>query len=199
MGILRFSTQGGVAAGVRRIEAVTGGSAYDMVAEIEHRLAKVGEALRAQPEHLLRKAEQLVAERDKLEARLEEAQKGGGAAVGAGGQELQLHGVSVTLAETDSENRDELARLADGFRGGRSKSVLVLFGTAGRGAIHAALTDDLVAAGRKAGDLVNRLAAISGGKGGGRPAFASAGAGDAALLGKAREEAPRIVTEWLAG
>jgi alanyl-tRNA synthetase len=112
---------------------------------------------------------------------------------------LQLHGVSVTLAETDSENRDELARLADGFRGGRSKSVLVLFGTAGRGAIHAALTDDLVAAGRKAGDLVNRLAAISGGKGGGRPAFASAGAGDAALLGKAREEAPRIVTEWLAG
>ena len=76
---------------------------------------------------------------------------------------------------------------------------MVLFGTTGRGAIHVALTDDLVQAGRKAGDLVNRLAAISGGKGGGRPAFASAGAGDPALLGKAREETPRVLQEWLAG
>ena len=77
--------------------------------------------------------------------------------------------------------------------------MLVMFGTAGRGAIHVALTDDLVAKGRKSGDLVNRLAAVSGGKGGGRPTFASAGAGDPALLGRVREEAPRILGEWLGG
>ncbi len=199
MGLFRFSTQGGVAAGVRRIEAVTGASAYDMVSEIEARLAKVGEALRSQPEHLLRKAEQLIAERDRLEAKLAEAQKQGGGAAGAGGEELQLHGVTVTLADTDSEDRDELGRLADGFRSGRSAGVLVMFGTAGRGAIHVALTDDLVARGKKAGDLANRLAAVSGGKGGGRPAFASAGAGDPALLPRVREEAPRILGEWLGG
>jgi alanyl-tRNA synthetase len=62
-----------------------------------------------------------------------------------------------------------------------------------------ALTDDLVKSGRKAGDLVNRIAALSGGKGGGRPHFASAGAGDATRLGSAREATPSLVAEWLGG
>ena len=52
-------------------------------------------------------------------------------------------------------------------------------------------------AGRKAGDLVNRIAAVSGGKGGGRPGFASAGAGDPARLGAAREATPALVAAWL--
>ena len=77
--------------------------------------------------------------------------------------------------------------------------MLVLFGTGGRGAIHAAVTDDLVQTGRKAGDLVNRIAALSGGKGGGRPHFASAGAGDVARLPAARAETPAIVADWLEG
>jgi alanyl-tRNA synthetase len=200
VGLFRVNAQGGVAAGVRRIEAVTGAVAYESVDQLEARLAQLADALKAQPEHLVRKAEQLVTERARLEARLAEAMKqGGGGAAGAGGQELQVNGVTVTMGETDSENRDELGRMADGFRSNRHRGVLVLFGTTGRGAIHVALTDDLVQAGRKAGDLVNRLAAISGGKGGGRPAFASAGAGDPALLGKAREETPRVLQEWLAG
>ncbi len=200
IGLFRFSTQGGVAAGVRRIEAVTGPAAYVAVEELEGRLAQVGEALKAQPDHMVRKAEQLVAERARLEARIEALlERGGQGAGAAAGQELRVNGVSVTLADTDSENRDELGRMADSFRSGRSEGVLLLFGTAGRGAIHAAVTDDLVARGRKAGDLVNRLAAVSGGKGGGRPTFASAGAGDPALLGKVREEAPRILGDWLAG
>jgi alanyl-tRNA synthetase len=200
VGLFRVNAQGGVAAGVRRIEAVTGAVAYESVDQLEARLAQLADALKAQPEHLVRKAEQLVTERARLEARLAEAMKqGGGGTGGAGGQELQVNGVTVTMAETDSENRDELGRMADGFRSNRQRGVMVLFGTTGRGAIHVALTDDLVQAGRKAGDLVNRLAAISGGKGGGRPAFASAGAGDPALLGKAREETPRVLQEWLAG
>jgi alanyl-tRNA synthetase len=77
--------------------------------------------------------------------------------------------------------------------------VLALFGAEGRGAIHVALTDDLVERGLKAGDLVNRIAAVSGGKGGGRPHFASAGAGDPARLPEARAAAAAIVTEWLRG
>jgi alanyl-tRNA synthetase len=105
----------------------------------------------------------------------------------------------VTLGETDLENRDEVAALADGFRSGKSNSVLVLFSAAGRGAVHAAVTDDLVKAGRKAGDLVNRIAAVSGGKGGGRPGFASAGAGDPTRLGAARAAAPGLIERWLGG
>jgi alanyl-tRNA synthetase len=90
-----------------------------------------------------------------------------------------------------------LGQIADSFREGKQNAVLVLFSSAGRGAIHVTLTDDLVRAGRKAGDLVNRIAALSGGKGGGRPHFASAGAGDPQRLLAARAATPELVTEWL--
>lgn len=87
--------------------------------------------------------------------------------------------------------------MADRFREGKGNAVLVLFSTGGRGAIHVSVTDDLVAAGRKAGDLVNQIAALSGGKGGGRPHFASAGAGDPTKLSAARAATPALVSAWL--
>lgn len=107
--------------------------------------------------------------------------------------------MTITVGATSAEDKDEIGALADRFREGRSGAVLVLFSDAGRGAIHAAVTDDLVQAGRRAGDLVGRLAAVSGGKGGGRPHFASAGAGDVARLPEARQQAPAIVARWLKG
>ena len=199
VGLFRFTSQGGVAAGVRRVEAVTGAEAYTLLAALEDRWARLGEILKAQPEHLVRRAEQLVAERARLETRIEALRSQGGGAPGAipGGEELRVNGVTVLLAETDAEDRDEIGRAADGFRINRKAGVMVLFGTAGRGAIHVALTDDLVQAGRKAGDLVNRIAAVSGGRGGGRPAFASAGAGDPTLLAEARRAVPAILEAWL--
>jgi alanyl-tRNA synthetase len=196
LGLFRFSGQGGVAAGVRRIEAVTGPGAYAVVDELEGRLGEVAAVLKSQPEHVAKRVESLLAERAKLEARLAEALKSGGGSV-SGQKTLEVDGVQVTVAETQSEDRDELGQVADQFRSGRDRSVLVLFGVAGRGAVHVALTDDLVRQGRKAGDLVNRIAAVSGGKGGGRPTFASAGAGDVARLGAARDATPALVEEWL--
>jgi alanyl-tRNA synthetase len=59
------------------------------------------------------------------------------------------------------------------------------------------VTEDLVAQGVKAGDIVKELAASTGGKGGGRPHFASAGVGDAGLLGTARAQTPTIVRRFL--
>ena len=136
-------------------------------------------------------------QRAQLEARLDQARKSGGADVPLRGDTQQVGAVALTLGETDSEDREELGRVADAFRAGKSASVLVLFSGTGRGAIHAALTDDLVRAGRKAGDLVNRIAAVSGGKGGGRPHFASAGAGDVGRLADARSQTPALVAGWL--
>jgi len=198
VGLFQFSSQGGVAAGVRRIEAVTGPEAYTHVEALQARIHQAAGALKAQPEHLLRKLQQLLEERDKLAARVGDLLKGGVAAP-VSGQTLQIDGVAVTLGETDTEDRNEVLALADGFRTGKSGAVLVLFGTGGRGAVHVAVTDDLVKAGRKAGDLAGRIAAVSGGKGGGRPQFASAGAGDPSRLPAAREQAPRIIMAWLRG
>ncbi|HEU4681368.1 MAG TPA: DHHA1 domain-containing protein, partial [Gemmatimonadales bacterium] len=196
IGTFRLSGQSGVAAGVRRIEAVTGTGALRAIGELERRLAAVAEALKAQPEHLLRRVEQLLDERARLETRLAETlRSGSGGAVR--GEVSNVGGVELTIAETASEDRAELGQIADSFRNGRHSAVLVLFSSAGRGAIHVSLTDDLVSAGWKAGDLVNRIAALSGGKGGGRPHFASAGAGDPGLLPAARSATPDLVASWL--
>jgi alanyl-tRNA synthetase len=197
VGPFRLAAQSGVAAGVRRLEAVTGFASLTSLRELEDRLGAAAEVLKAHPEHLLRKLEQLVEERQKLESRLAEALRSGGGAPAT--ESREVNGVTLTVGETASEDRDELGRIADDFRESHRNGVLVLFGTEGRGAIHVALTDDLVKSGRKAGDLVNRIAALSGGRGGGRPHFASAGAGDAARLGSAREATPTLVAEWLGG
>ena len=195
IGTFRFSGQSGVAAGVRRIEAVTGTGALRAINELEQRLAAVAEALKAQPEHLVRRVEQLLEERARLEVRLAETLRSGSG--GVRGEVSNVGGVELTIAETASEDRAELGQIADTFREGRRNAVLVLFSSAGRGAIHVTLTDDLVSAGRKAGDLVNRIAALSGGKGGGRPHFASAGAGDPGRLPAARSATPELVASWL--
>jgi alanyl-tRNA synthetase len=197
IGTFRFSAQTGVAAGVRRIEAVTGTGALRAIRELEQRLAQVAETLKAQPEHLVRRVEQLLEERQRLEARLAEALKAG-AGASAAGEVVDVDGVQLTMAETTTEDRDEAGQIADRFREGKRSAVLVQFSTTGRGAIHVALTDDLVSAGRKAGDLVNRIAAVSGGRGGGRPHFASAGAGDPGKLTAARAATPGLVSAWLA-
>jgi alanyl-tRNA synthetase len=197
IGTFRFSGQSGVAAGVRRIEAVTGAGALRAVRELEQRLAAVAEALKAQPEHLVRRVEQLLEERQRLETRLAETLRSGGGG-SPQGDVSRVGDVELTVAETASEDRAELGRIADTFREGRRSAVLVLFSSAGRGSIHVTLTDDLVSAGRKAGDLVNRIAAMSGGRGGGRPHFASAGAGDPGRLSAARAATPDLVATWLA-
>jgi len=198
IGLFQFASQGGVAAGVRRIEAVTGPEAYTQVEALQAQMAGAAATLKAQPDHLLRKLDQLIEERERLHSRVNELLRGGAAAP-AEGTTLDIGGVSVTLGETAVEDREEVLALVDGFRTGKSGAVLVLFGTAGRGAVHVAVTDDLVKAGRKAGELAGRIAAVSGGKGGGRPQFASAGAGDLARLPAARAEAPGIIAAWLRG
>lgn len=198
VGLFRVASQSGVAAGVRRIEAVTGPGAYAAVEAIDARLAALADLVRAQPDQVARRVEQLLAERARLEERLAEAARAGVLDREGDRTVVAVNGVSLTLGETATEDRNEVAASADRFRSGRASAVLVLFAMKGRGAIHVALTDDLVQQGKKAGDLVNRIAAVSGGRGGGRPAFASASAGDPTRLGAARDAAARIVAEWLA-
>ena len=198
LGLFRLSSQSGVAAGVRRIEALTGPGAYDAVDALESQFEAVAGSLKAQPDQVTHRLEQLLAERDRLESRLAEAMSAGGAMGGLREETtLDVRGLTVTVAETTSEDREELGGIADRFRTGENGRVLVLFGTGGRGAIHVALTDDLVARGLKAGELVNRIAALSGGRGGGRPHFASAGAGDPTRLPDARHGVDAVLEEWV--
>src|SRR3989442_8855105 len=102
--------------------------------------------------------------------------------------DVELYGgVSAQL------DREEMGRVVGVLRTSHKLAISVLFTNGERAGVHVGVTDDLVQQGVRAGDIANAIAAVSGGKGGGRPHFASAGAGDPAKLGLARAQARAIV------
>jgi len=197
LALFRFTHETGAAAGVRRIEAVTGPVAYELVRKVEAQLEQAAGAVKAAPEHLVHRIEQLLEENRKLEKRVEELLKGGGG-TGDEGRVERIGDIELHLADSDLEDRDQIGMVMDAFRANHQRAISVLFTNGARAGIHVAVTDDLVQRGIKAGDIASAIAAVSGGRGGGRPHFASAGVGDPALLSRAREQAVEIVKRVLA-
>ncbi|HZI22027.1 MAG TPA: alanine--tRNA ligase [Gemmatimonadales bacterium] len=196
--LFRFTHETGAAAGVRRIEAVTGPAAYGLIRRLQDELDAAADALKTQPEHLVRRIEQLVAENRKLEGRVEELLKGGGRGMGEAGRVERIGDVELHIADSDLEDREQIGLVMDAFRAQHQRAISVLLTNGDRPGGHVAVTDDLVQSGIKAGEIAAALAAVSGGKGGGRPHFASFGVGDPAKLGDVRTQAPAIVRRLLA-
>jgi alanyl-tRNA synthetase len=196
IGLLKFVHEIGVGAGIRRIEAFTGPGAYGWFAAQQRLLEEAAARAGSAPEHLVRKVEALVEERKKLERRVEELIKGGGAQAAA--TTVEVGGAAVSIARSTSGDRNEIGAMVDAFRARTKSGVLVVLAAGDRPGIHVGVTDDLVARGVVAPDLVNRLAALTGGRGGGRPHFASAGAGGSGSLGDVEREAPALMRAVLA-
>jgi len=193
--LFRFTHETGSQAGVRRIEAITGPAAYRLARDLERRLGEASTLLKTQPEHLSHRIETLLEENRRLEKRVEDLLRGGGGA--ATGAVERIGDVELHIDESDLDDRSQIALTMDAFRDKKRNAIRVLYTTGARPGIHVAVTEDLVAQGVKAGDIVKELAASTGGKGGGRPHFASAGVGDAGLLGTARAQTPTIVRRFL--
>jgi alanyl-tRNA synthetase len=189
--LFRFTHETGAAAGVRRIEALTGPAAYRHALELKNQLALAAGLLKTQPEHLARRIESMLEENRKLEKQVGELLKGAGS--GERGAVEKIGDIELHIAESDLDDRSQIAALMDGFRTKHKGAISVLFTTGTRAGIHVAVTDDLVSQGLKAGDIANAIASTTGGKGGGRPHFASAGVGDPAKMGEARARTPEIV------
>src|SRR2546425_9054050 len=193
--LFRFTHETGAAAGVRRIEALTGPAAYRYAIELQHRLDEAAGLLKTQPEHVARRIEAMLEENKKLEKQIAELLKGGAGSGGQGAVE-RIGDVELHIAESSLDDRAQIAALMDGFRAKHKRAISVLFTTGERAGIHVAVTDDLVSKGVKAGDIANAIASTTGGKGGGRPHFASAGVGDVTKLGEARARTPEIVRDF---
>ena len=199
IGLFHFRGESGVAAGVRRIEAFTGPGAYHAVLELDRRLTEAAETLRTNPEHLARRIEALLEEKKRLEKQMEQLLREGGAGRGEGFARYQLGDIELLVGDAPVTEREQVGLMMDKFRAEKKKNgVWVMFTGGERPGVHVSLTDELVARGVKAGDLVARIAAVSGGKGGGRPHFASGGLGDPAKLGETRAKTPDIVRAALA-
>ena len=167
-----------------------------LVRQLQGQLEEAAATLKAQPQHLVRRIEQLVEENKKLEKRIGELLKTG-SGTGDEGRVERIGDIELHLVDSDLEDRDQIGLVMDAFRANHRRAISVLFTNGARAGIHVAVTDDLVQQGVKAGEIASAIAAVSGGKGGGRPHFASAGVGDPALLARAREQATEIVKRVL--
>ena len=197
IGLFTFTHETGVAANVRRIEALTGPGAFRYARDLERRLEEAAGLLKTQPDQLARRIDALLEENRKLERRIQDLLKKG-AATSNGGAVERIGDIDLHVSDSELDDRTQIGLLMDAFRSRHKRAVSVLFTSGERAGIHVAVTDDLVGQGIKAGDIANAIAAVSGGKGGGRPHYASAGAGDVAKLPLARAQAAAIVRGLLA-
>ncbi len=177
LGLMRLVHEGSVAAGVRRIEALTGEAAYLYARRQEEDLREVAAALKVQPAEAVERARRLVGELRQLEREAERVRQT--RAVGPVEDLLRgvrmIDGVAAVAGEVKSENPKELRAVSDAVRARLKSGVVCLAARTESGvAMLIAVTKDL--AGRyAASELIREVAAIVGGTGGGRPDLAQAG------------------------
>ncbi len=197
IGLFKVVSEGGVAAGVRRIEAVTGVNALAYLQSLEDTVTQAAGSLRAQPAELNNRIAQVLDQVKALEKELATAK---GKLASAQGDELMtqavdIKGVKLLVAQLEGADvktlRDTLDKLKDKLK----SAVIVLTAVdAGKVQIAAGVTADNVGK-VKAGELANFVAQQVGGKGGGKPDMAMAGGTDASALPQAMASVQAWVTE----
>ena len=196
IGLFKLVSEGGVAAGVRRIEAVTGEVAEDFVREGERRLTRVAEMVRGGRDDVDRKVEQLNSRLRQLEKELETFRAKVAATQGDALAEStrDIGGVKVVATRMDGVDGKALREAVDRLKDKLGSAAIVLASVQeGKVTIISGVTKDLVGK-VHAGELVNQVAMRVGGKGGGRPDMAQAGGNDPSSLDAALAD----VHAWLA-
>ena len=199
IGLFKIVSEGGVAAGVRRVEAVTGANALQWVQQTAGLLATAAGLLKAQPAELTGRIQQLQADMKALEKELSQARDKLAASAGADlANQAVRHGeVAVLITALQGVDSKALRGMLDQLKDKLGNAVVLLATTeGGKVSLAAGVTKDLTAR-LKAGDLVNVAAQLVGGKGGGRPDMAMAGGSDAAALPQALEAAKAWVAAQL--
>ncbi len=177
IGLFRITTESGVAAGVRRIEAITGTKALALFDQVEALVDDASRSLKANRDSLIEKLDALVAQNRKLEKDLA-ALKTKLATAGSGdvlSQAVDIAGIKVLALNLDGADAKSLRETADQFKN-KLGSAVVLLATVenDKVALIAGVTQDITSK-VKAGDLMGFVAAQLGGKGGGRPDMAQGG------------------------
>ena len=200
IGLFKVVAETGVAAGVRRIEAVTGPGAFALLRERERVVTRVADLLKTPVDNVERRVQALLDERRALERRLEESVRAGGDRVQAlVARATQVDSARVVAASVTVNSVKELQSLGDALRERLGSGVGVLAASFGEGknTLLAVVTDDLRERGLRADALVRDIAEAAGGRGGGKPHMAQAGIPDAARLPDALKQVPTAVRKLL--
>ncbi|MDV9040101.1 alanine--tRNA ligase [Stenotrophomonas sp. RAC2] len=195
IGLFKITSEGGVSAGVRRIEAVTGQGALDYVDAEEARLAEAADLLGGSAADVVEKIRALGQRQKQLERELDavKAKVAAGATADLSGQAVEVAGVKVLAARLEGFDAKALRDAMDRLKQQLGDAVIVLAGAQdGKAALVAGVNGS--AMGKvKAGELLSHIASQIGGKGGGRPDLAQGGGED----GPALATALAAVVEWV--
>jgi len=200
IGLFKIVSESGVAAGVRRIEALTGEGAYDWVVETEQVLRDVAGMVRGGREDVEDKVRELLDRSRRLEKEVQQLKSkltsGQGGDLSA--QAKEVAGIKVLAAQIDDADAKSLRDALDRMKTKLGSSVIVLATVqSGKVVLVAGVSDDLL--GRlKAGDIVGKVAALVGGRGGGRADFAQAGGTQPENLSLALAGVATLVSDRLA-
>lgn len=195
IGLFKIVAEGGVAAGIRRVEAVTGEGALALVQTLSNRVNEVAAALKAQPEEITQRIAQVQDHVKALEKELAGLKSKLAANQGDGlvSQAVDIKGLKVLAATLEGADVATLRETMDKLKDKLKTAAIVLAAVNdGKVSLIAGVTADSIAR-VKAGDLVNFVAQQVGGKGGGRPDMAQAGGTDPSGLPKALQ----AVAAWV--
>lgn len=201
IGLFRIVSESSVAAGVRRIEAVTGMGVMDLLNDYRSIIVKAAGALKlANLNELPEKCAALSSELKEKEKTLESlAQQAANAKAAAMfDNAVEVEGVKVIAARTDGTAPDALRKMGDSVKDRADETIALFAGINGdKGTLYCVCTAGAVKKGAHAGKLVQKTAAVTGGKGGGRPDSAMAGIGDISKTDEAVASFEDIVKEFI--
>ncbi len=189
IGLFQIAGETGIAAGVRRIEALTGPRAYAATREKQRTLADIGELVRASSSSVIKRVQSILDDNRVLQRRLDEALRSGGS---GSIQPLldsatEVDGVRVIASIVTAGDVKTLQSLGDALREKMERGVAVIAASFddGKTSLLAVVTDDLREVGLRADAIIREVAAVAGGRGGGKPHMAQAGIPDASRVPEA--------------
>jgi alanyl-tRNA synthetase len=195
IGLFKIVSENGVAAGVRRIEALTGDAAVVFVQAMARNLIEAAHLLREKPEALTQRVVKVVADMKALEREVEQlkGRLSSSAVANAGSEVLDLNGVGVLVKKVEADSPAALRDLMDRFKDRIQSGVVVLGSTSNaKVMLIAGVTKNLTAR-FHAGNIIKQVAALVGGSGGGRPDMAQAGGSQPENLDAALDRALEII------
>ena len=199
IGLFKILQESGIAAGVRRIEAVTGSAAVALIQDNEDRLKQIAGVLKSGTDVVVERVEQLSAANRQLEKELDQLKAKLASSQGSdlASQAEEIKGVMVLAAIVEGLDSKALRETTDQLKNKLGSAVVVLAAVSGdKVSLVAGVTSDVTDR-VKAGDLVNEVARKVGGKGGGRPDMAMAGGNSPDRLPEAISQVKQYVTSLL--
>ncbi|MGI1657993.1 MAG: alanine--tRNA ligase [Desulfitobacterium sp.] len=200
IGLVKIVSEGGIGAGLRRIEAVAGVEALYTMRTLNDQLLEIAQLLKAQPADLSKRVQGMLAQVKDLEKEVQQlnAKVAKSEVESLLQQVKEVEGVPVLVAKVSAQDMDALRNTADLLKDKMKSGVLVL-GAAAEGKVNwVTVVTPTGLSGLHAGQIIKEVAKITGGGGGGRPDMAQAGGKDPAKLGEALDQVPAILKSFLA-